>query len=119
VVLASALWLALAAPSEPVQRIYEVPIEFRNVPRGWRLEEPYPAQAQVTLVGPEPVFRELAPEDLRLTIDLPRPEAGQNRIPSAAGTVNAPEPLRVISLNPETIFIIARPPAPTDRAPPP
>lgn len=117
-VLAVALWFALAAPSEPVQRILAVPIEFRNVPRGWTLEEPFPALAEVTLVGPEPVFRNLTAEELRLTIDFPRPEAGGNQIPTESGTVNAPQPLRVISLNPETIWIVARPPSDTRRQPP-
>ncbi len=112
VALAVALWFVLAAPSEPVQRILEVPIEFRNVPQGWTLEEPFPATAEVTLIGPEPVFRNLTTEELRLTIDFPRPQEGSNVVPTETGTVNAPEPLRVISLNPETIWIDARPPQP-------
>ena len=111
IVLAIGLWLIWAAPSEPVQRILEVPIEFRNVPRGWTLEEPFPPRAEVTLIGPEPVFRNFVAEDLRLTIDLPQPSPGENQIPTGKGTVNAPQPLRVISLKPETIWIVARPPA--------
>jgi diadenylate cyclase len=117
VVLAIGLWFALAAPSQSVQRIIEVPIEFRNVPQGWTLEEPYPPRAEVTLIGPEPVFGNLATDEMRLTIDFPRPNEGENQIPTAQGTVNAPQPLRVISLNPETIWIVANPPR--SRAAPP
>ncbi len=110
IALAMALWLTLAAPSEPVQRIYKVPIEFKNVPAGWTLEEPFPAEAEVTLAGPEPRFRGVVSDELRLTIELPEPEAGSNQIATASGTVNAPSPLKVVSLNPETIFFVARPP---------
>jgi DNA integrity scanning protein DisA with diadenylate cyclase activity len=110
IALALALWLVFAAPSAPVQRIYPVPIEFKNVPPGWTLEEPFPAEAEVTLSGPEPRFGEVAPDDLRLTIELSRPEPGPNKVATQQGTVNAPAPLKVVSLNPETIFFIARPP---------
>jgi DNA integrity scanning protein DisA with diadenylate cyclase activity len=108
--LAAALWLVFAAPSEPVQRIYAVPIEFKNVPAGWTLEEPFPAEAEVTLLGPEPRFREVVADELRLTIELPKPKVGPNQVPTEAGTINAPQPLRVVWINPETIFFVARPP---------
>jgi len=117
VALAMALWLTLAAPSKPVQRIYKVPIEFKSVPSGWALEETFPAEAEVTLAGPEPRFREVMPDELRLTIELPRPEPGSNQIATASGTVNAPATLKVISLNPETIFFVARPPGDRRDAP--
>jgi diadenylate cyclase len=117
VALAMALWLTLAAPSEPVQRIYKVPIEFKNVPAGWTLEEPFPAEAEVTLAGPEPRFRGVVSDELRLTIELPGPEAGSNQIATASGTVNVPSPLKVVSLNPETIFFVARPPGDRRDAP--
>ncbi len=117
VALATALWILLAAPSEPVQRIYAVPIEFKNVPPGWTLEEPFPAEAEVTLVGPEPRFRDVVSDELRLTIELTKPEAGPNQIPTESGTVNAPQPLRVVWINPETIFFVARPPGGDRREP--
>lgn len=117
IALAIALWLTLAAPSEPVQRIYKVPIEFKNVPAGWTLEEPFPAEAEVTLAGPEPRFRDVVPDELRLTIESPTPKAGPNQIATESGTVNAPSTLKVIWINPETIFFVARPPGDRREAP--
>jgi uncharacterized protein (TIGR00159 family) len=111
--LAVALWLALAAPSAPVQRTYPVTIELQNVPRGWHLEGPQPATVDVTLVGPEPVFRELAPEELRLSFDLSKIEPGENLIPSESGSINAPAPLHVARYDVETIWVTARPPGQT------
>lgn len=108
--LAVALWLALAAPSAPVQRTYPVTVELRNIPRGWALEGPFPAQVDVTFEGPEPVFGELAPEQLRLAFDLARLEPGQNQIPTSGGSVNAPAALHVERRDPETIYLVARPP---------
>ena len=110
VALAVALWLALAAPSEPVQRTYGVPIELRNVPQGWTLDGPWPGEIEVTLLGPEPVFREFRPEDLRLAFDLSRIEAGRNQIETDSGSINAPEALRVIRYDFEAIQLEAHPP---------
>lgn len=108
--LAAALWLILAAPSEPVQRIYEIPIEFRNVPSGWTVEELFPATAKVTFEGPEPRLRDVVVDDLRLTIEVSAPDAGSNQVSTENGTINVPQPLKVLSIDPETIFFVARPP---------
>lgn len=107
--LAIALWFALAAPSSPVQRTYPVTVELQNVPRGWRLEGPQPATVDVTLVGPEPVFRELVPEELRLAFDLSKIEPGENLIPTEAGTINAPAALHVARYDVETVWVTAAP----------
>ena len=108
--LAIALWLTLAAPWDPVQRIYEVPIEFKNIPAGWTLADTFPAKAQVTLSGPEPRFRDVLPDELRLTIELSKPKSGGNQVATASGVVNTPPSLKVVRINPGNIFFVARPP---------
>jgi len=113
--LAVALWLAFAAAPRPVQRTYPVTVELQNVPNGWKLEGPYPAEIDVTLLGPEPMFRELVPEDLRLSFDLAKVKPGENLINPDDGTINAPAPLRVARFDVETIDVTARPPNPTPK----
>lgn len=112
--LAIALWLTLAAPSDPIQLSYDVPIELKNPPDGWKLEGPFPKNVGITLVGPEPAFQELSPEDLRLTFDLTHLKFGNNQYPAGSGRLNLPEPLRVVRMDTETIYITAKAGADSD-----
>lgn len=106
--LAFALWLTIAAPSDPVQRSYDVSVELKNPPEDWILEGPFPNQVGVTLIGPEPAFRDLSPEDLRLTFDLQNLQLGDNKLSAESGQVQLPEPLRVARMDTENIYITAR-----------
>jgi diadenylate cyclase len=108
VILAIALWFALAAPTEPVQRTYEVTVELRNAPPSAALEGPFPSRVGVTLVGPEPAFRNITTEDLRLTFDVSQLTPGENRIPVEYGHLNAPEALRAARMDIDSIYVYLR-----------
>ena len=111
VVLASLLWFAFAAPSEPVQQSYDVRVELIDPPENWRISSgPIPSSVTVMLSGPEHAFRQLDERTLRLTMDLTGVRPGTNRLPTAEAQLNLPEALRHVRTDTETIYVEMAPP---------
>ncbi|MFW6253981.1 MAG: diadenylate cyclase [Chitinivibrionales bacterium] len=50
------LWLLFGYQVEELEKTYMVPIEFRNLPPQWIIENPRPTEARVTLKGAEREF---------------------------------------------------------------
>ena len=117
VALATILWVAMAAPTEPVQQSFDVRVELMNIPESQKIVAgPMPSEVTVTLVGPDHAFRQLDEESLRLVMDLSRVRSGYNYLPSDHGQLEIPEALRPVRMAPETVFVemepAHRPPAP-------
>jgi uncharacterized protein (TIGR00159 family) len=107
--LACLLWFFFGYQRESLQRDYVAPIDYRNTPRDWVLEEPRMATAQVTLVGPPQAFRLFDPEQLRISLDLSRVRRGTNEITFTADMVNAPSAMTVVRIKPEKVRLAAQP----------
>ena len=76
VALASVAWILLAYNPSTVQRIFVVPIEYRNVPKGLEVADTAPTETKVTLSGTEPAFRLLEPATLKIAVDLAHAQSG-------------------------------------------
>lgn len=104
--LAIVLWFAWAAPSDPVQQNFEIPVELVSLPRDWTIGAgPIPREVGVTIIGPEPAFRGLDPASLRLSLNLSRARLGSNQIETEEAMLELPEALRVIRMDSETVYV--------------
>lgn len=108
VVLSIALWFMFAYSPNPVYRSYDVPIEYRNVPSDWRLEDP-PNTVRITLSGPEHVFQTMEPAEMRAALSLAKPQEGINRMRIDEENLQLPEQVNLDSVDPRTVQVEAQP----------
>lgn len=81
VTIACLLWFSVAFRLEQIQRVLtEVPIELRNVPANWIIEELTPNSLDVTVYGPERAFENFRSEDVKISIEMRDPQDGRQFI---------------------------------------
>jgi YbbR domain-containing protein len=97
--LAGLLWLGLAYGVETVQRQYPAPIQYRNLPAGWAVDEST-LEARVTLSGSERVFDRFDPSQLALSLDLAQPREGRTDYPLTTEQVTGNGELEVVDVTP-------------------
>ncbi|HUG70131.1 MAG TPA: diadenylate cyclase, partial [Pirellulaceae bacterium] len=68
--LASGLWLLFAYRVETIQRTFVVPIEYRNLPENWVIDEPRRTRAELTLAGSERALDMLDASSLAVSFEL-------------------------------------------------
>lgn len=108
VVLSVSLWLMFAYSPEPIYRSYNVPIEYREVPSDWMLDDP-PTTARITLSGPGHVFQSIDPTQLAVSLSLDDLQEGANRLRIDQGSLELPEQLTLDSVDPRTVEVEAQP----------
>ena len=101
-------WLLFAYSTETVQRTFQVPIAFRNVPPEWVLEHDTLAEARVVLSGPELRLQRLDAEDLVISVDLANPRPGVNERTIDADDLELPGDLRLADVEPRQVRVVAR-----------
>ncbi|MBI3322295.1 MAG: DNA integrity scanning protein DisA nucleotide-binding domain protein [Candidatus Omnitrophica bacterium] len=107
--LACAFWFLFAYRAETVQRTYDVPIEYRNLPGGWILEGWRPVGARVTLSGRARSFELLNPASLIISVDLADlREGSQEVILTPEILKKSPASLSVTRIEPNIIRLDAR-----------
>jgi len=85
---------------DTVNRTYTVPIEYRNVPQGFVLEDQHPQELKVTLSGPERLFA-FDNSILVASLDLGKIQLGSQSIPITEKDINVPKGLSVNSVSPK------------------
>ncbi|HDQ03221.1 MAG TPA: hypothetical protein ENN23_01400 [Deltaproteobacteria bacterium] len=106
-ILASTLWIAFGYQREIVRRNFIIPIEYRNVPQYWRIDEPRLTEAKVILQGPQQAFYLLDERSLKLSLDLASISDTKQEIVLSKEMVNAPSNLSITEIKPATIHIYA------------
>ena len=106
VVLACILWFAFGYQRETIQRDFTVPIEYRNAPAEWVLEEPKAAEAKVMLMGHAQAFQLLNPENLKISVDLTQLQPGKQDVVLTRAMVKTPSNLAVAGISPDRITVI-------------
>lgn len=76
VAIAALGWYLFARHSDTIEQTFVVPIEYRNIPANLCMEGRPPAEARLTLFGPDPAFALLSPNSLRVRIELEGYHAG-------------------------------------------
>jgi uncharacterized protein (TIGR00159 family) len=105
--LATLLWIGLAHRVETVQRQYPAPIEYRNLPAGWAIDETRAFPARVTLSGSERDFDRFDPTNLVISLDLAQPREGTVELPIASEQVVGAESLTVTDIEPKSVRLEA------------
>ena len=107
VVMACFLWVAFGYQKEIVRRDYVVPIEYKNVPKTWQIDEPQVTEAKIILQGPEQAFHLLDERSLKLSLDLSSDIEKKREFILNKDMVNAPSNLSVADIIPAKIHVFA------------
>lgn len=103
VLISVAAWLAVASNHDVVQRVFLVPIEYRNVPKQLHLPETIQTEARVTFSGTERAFQFVAPSALKVSIDLSEAARGKTEFTLTESSVRHPGTLTVYRIEPRII----------------
>ncbi len=105
--LAAMLWIRFAYSPGAMLRYYEAPVEFRNLPENWALDDPVPSEVRVGIVGSEQDFRVLDAASLVASVDMEAPQEGRNEYAITANNIKLPDGLRLDSVEPNEVHVDA------------
>ncbi len=105
--LACILWVAFGYQRDIIRRDFIIPLEYKNIPPNWQIDEPQLTEAKVILQGPEQAFRLLNERSLRLSLDLASIADKKREFTLMKEMVNAPSNLTVADISPARIRIYA------------
>lgn len=105
--LACVFWVAFGYQRDIVRRDLILPIEYKNVPQSWQLDEPQLTEAKVIFRGPEQAFRLLDEKSLRLSLDLSPIAEKKREFVLTKDMVNVPSSLSVAEISPAKIHVYA------------
>ena len=98
--VAITLWLLFAFRIETVNRTITLPVEYRNVPANWVIENPHPAEIKVSLSGLERAFN-FDHSILVASIDMGKPREGLQSIPITEKDLNTPSGVTINEIIPD------------------
>jgi len=105
--IAVALWWVFAYRITTIHRTYSVPVECRNLPADYILDDPGTAEARVSLSGPERTFS-FDPLSMVMAVDLSAIREGSQDVPLAEqNLIGKPSALSVNQVLPRTIHLRA------------
>ena len=105
--LSCALWFIFVFQTGTIRRDFLVPIEYRNLASSWAIEEPYPKEATITLLGRARAFDLLDAGALKVAVDMSHIKEGGQDITLSTRSVYRPSSLSVVAIEPEEIRIKA------------
>ena len=105
--LACILWVIFGYQRDIVRRDFTVPIEYKNIPKNWQLNQPQATDVKVILQGPGQAFYLLDEKSLKLSLDLAPIAQNKNEFTLNKTMINAPSNLSVTEISPATIYIDA------------
>jgi len=106
IALACLLWMVFGYQRDVVRRDFVIPIEYKNVPRNWQIEEPQVTEIKVVLQGSEQAFRLLNERSLKASLDLYSIDKKREFVLSK-DMINAPSNLTVADVIPAKINVYA------------
>jgi len=107
VVMACFLWIAFGYQREIVRRDFIVPIEYKNIPRSWQIDEPQVNETKIILQGPQQAFRLLDERSLKVSLDLSAVMDKKREFNLTSDMVNAPSSLTIADIVPAKIHVYA------------
>lgn len=103
--IAVLMWYGVAR--DPVSEIYmRVPVEFSHPPLNLDYTTDVMPQAQIRLRGPARVLREMAPENVRLVIDLKNAVPGERTYDLNTDQIRVPHDVEVLQVTPSRLRLI-------------
>jgi len=107
ILMACLLWIAFGYQREIVRRDFIIPIEYKNVPPEWQIDEPQVTEAKVILQGPQQAFRLLDERSLKVSLDLSSVIDKKREFLLTKNMVNAPSNLTIADIVPGKINVYA------------
>lgn len=107
IVLACVLWGVFGYQRDVLRRDYLVPVNYKNVPENWKIDEPQVAEVKVILQGPAQAFHLLDERSLKLSLDLSGIAERKREFPLNKDMLNAPSNLSVAEISPSKIRVYA------------
>jgi YbbR domain-containing protein len=108
-ILATALWAVLAQESTS-EIIFDVPVEYQNVPPETEVIGDAAKKVEVRLRGPSSLIREVSAKDISTVIDLDQmPLNGDTTVPLNAQHVHAPFGVEVVRVTPPRVRVSLEP----------
>jgi diadenylate cyclase len=107
IVLACILWAAFGYQRELVRRDFIIPIEYKNVPPNWNIDEPQIAEVKVNFQGPAQAFQLLDEHSLKLSLDLSPIAEKKREFTLTKDMVSAPSNLSITEITPGKIRVYA------------
>ena len=105
--MACLLWIAFGYQRDIVRRDLIVPIEYKNVPRNWQIDEPQINETKVILQGPQQAFNLLDERSLKLSVDLSEVMDKKREFNLTSDMINAPSSLMIADIVPSKIHVYA------------
>jgi uncharacterized protein (TIGR00159 family) len=103
--MACILWIVFGYQRDIVRRDFIVPVEYKNIPQTWQIDEPQVTETKVILQGPEQAFRLLDERALKLSLDLSAVIDNKREFTLTKEMVNAPSNLMVADIVPAKIHV--------------
>ena len=105
--LAASLWIFFAFRAETIHRTFTVPVEWRNLPANFIIDNPKPMEARVSLSGTEREFSGEA-NPMVISLDLGSLHDGMQDFPISERTIlNKPSGAEVTQVEPRSIKLRA------------
>jgi YbbR domain-containing protein len=103
--LAVSAWWFVAGESK-VLVSFNVPLEIRNIPKGFTLTNKVDRQVEVRLKGPSSLIARVQPTDISMALDLTESNAGRQTVKFDHRTVKVPAGVAVQRIFPQAIDIV-------------
>ena len=107
IVLACILWVAFGYQRDILRRDFIIPIDYKNIPSNWKIDEPQVAEVKVILQGPAQAFQLFDERSLKLSLDLSALAEKKREFTLAKDMLNAPSSLSVAEITPARIRVYA------------
>ena len=107
IVLACILWVAFGYQRDILRRDFIIPIDYKNIPLNWKIDEPQVAEVKVILQGPAQAFQLFDERSLKLSLDLSALAEKKREFTLAKDMLNAPSSLSVTEITPARIRVYA------------
>lgn len=106
VMLSISMWFFVISRGQSGVSI-EVPVQFKDVPAGLTLSGKSDQSVTVTIKGHDKVLKELRSDEVSLSLSVPEIRIGTNSVPLSKAKVSLPPTLRVASIKPRMLTIMA------------
>jgi len=107
IVLACILWVAFGYQRDILRRDFMIPIDYKNVPLNWKIDEQQVTEAKVVLQGPTQAFQLFDERSLKLSLDLSPIAEKKREFILTKDMLNAPSNLSVVAITPEKVRVYA------------
>jgi YbbR domain-containing protein len=105
-VIALGLWLG---GHRDIERIVEVPVEFRNIPSDLMVMDNRVDYVVLRLSGPRTLVSTIDSDDLKLSLDLKGAKSGSASYPLGSGSFNIPRGVAVSRITPPVVQLRLEP----------